>query len=239
MNRTLTILCFGLACVVGGVYSAALYKDLAGCTTPEAEKCGYDFVPYFLTSKLADDAKTLATQCTLFRRQLKCGEDFAVKCLDGLPKGVILLMLRAAVDEYGMFCNTTNPKHKEYLDSIKCINKAGPGVQTCMADMFVAMHRASKAPDRQQIPYSCCYYHDFVECAESALTRGCTLPAAKKFFNDIIDHVFGEVLSLACNKYKKGTGACEALPVLPTKDDAKARDKGFIEPLAVIASKLG
>ncbi|KAL3212225.1 hypothetical protein MRX96_036051 [Rhipicephalus microplus] len=182
MNRTLTILCFGLACVVGGVYT--------------------------------DDAKTLATQCTLFRRQLKCGEDFAVKCLDGLPKGVILLMLRAAVDEYGMFCNTTNPKHKEYLDSIK-------------------------PPDRQQIPYSCCYYHDFVECAESALTRGCTLPAAKKFFNDIIDHVFGEVLSLACNKYKKGTGACEALPVLPTKDDAKARDKGFIEPLAVIASKLG
>ncbi|KAL1428764.1 hypothetical protein MTO96_016896 [Rhipicephalus appendiculatus] len=214
MNHALAILCFGLACVVGGVSSAALYKDIAGCTTPEAEKCGYDFVPYFITPKLADDAKGLAAQCTLFRRQLKCGEDFAVKCLDGLPKGVILLMLRAAVDEYGMFCNTTSPKHKEYLDSIK-------------------------PPDRQQIPYSCCYYHDFVECAEAALTRGCKLPAAKKFFEDIIDHVFGEVLSLACNKYKKGTGACEALPVLPTKDDAKARDRGFIEPLAVIASKLG
>ncbi|KAH7972684.1 hypothetical protein HPB52_015280 [Rhipicephalus sanguineus] len=114
MYRALAILCFGLACAVGGVSSAALYKDIAGCTTPEAEKCGYDFVPYFLTPKLADDAKGLAAQCTLFKRQLKCGEDFAVKCLDGLPKGVILLMLRAAVDEYGMFCNTTNPKHKAY-----------------------------------------------------------------------------------------------------------------------------
>ncbi|XP_037575956.1 uncharacterized protein LOC119458204 [Dermacentor silvarum] len=239
MNRALSFVCLGLACVVGGVSGAALYKDVSGCSTAEAEKCGYDFVPYFLKPSLADDAKSLVTQCTLFKRQLKCGEDFAVKCLDGLPKGVILLMLRAAVDEYGMFCNTTNPKHKEYLDSIKCINKAGPGIQKCMSDMFVDLHRASKAPDRQQIPYSCCYYHDFVECAEVALNRGCKLPTAKKFFDDIIEHVFGEVLSLACNKYKKGTGACEALASLPTKDDAKARDKGFIEPLAVIASKLG
>lgn len=239
MNRAIAILCFGLACAAGGVSGAAVYKDVKGCTSAEAEKCGYDFVPYFIHPKLAEDAKGLAAQCTLYKRQIKCGEDFAIRCLDGLPKGVILLMLRAAVDEYDTFCNTTHIKHKEYLDSIKCINQAGPGIQKCMSDMFVALHRASKAPDRQQIPYSCCYYHDFVECAESALTGKCKLPTAKKFFNDIIEHVFGEVLSLACSKYKKGTGACEALPALSTKDDSKARDKGFIDPLAVIASKLG
>lgn len=222
-----------------GVSSAAIFKDVKGCTAAEGEKCGTDFVPYFLSPKLAESPKGLEDQCKLFVGQLKCAEGFGTKCLDGLPKGVVLLMVRAALDEYNSVCNTTSPRHKEYLDSIKCINKAGPSVQTCMKAMFVSLHRASGAPDRQQIPYSCCYYHDFVDCAEKALTTNCNLPASTKFFNEIIEHVFGEVLNLACSKYKKGTGACESLAPLSTKNDHKARDKGFIEPLAIIAGKLG
>ncbi|KAH6925062.1 hypothetical protein HPB50_000222 [Hyalomma asiaticum] len=239
VNWTVAVFCLCVACFVGGVSSSAPLKDLPGCTFPEAEKCGYDFVPYFVKATLPEDAKGLATLCKHVKTQLKCAVDFSDKCLEGLPKGVISLMLMAVGDEYAMFCNTTNPKHKEYLDSIKCLNKAGQGIQKCAKDMFVAMFRASKAPDRQKIAYSCCYYEEFIECAEEALRKGCKHPAARKFFHDILDHVFGEVLGLACGKYKKGTGACETLPALPTKDDAKVRNKGFIEPLAIISSKLG
>ncbi|KAH7972681.1 hypothetical protein HPB52_015277 [Rhipicephalus sanguineus] len=238
MNRSLAILCFGLACIVEGVSSADVLKDLPGCTFNEVEKCGYDFVPYFTKPTLAENAKGLASLCTLAKRQIKCAEDFTGKCLDGLPKGIIGLMLKAVTNEYSMFCNTTSPKHKEYFDSIKCINKAGPDLQKCTKDMFVATYRASKAADGQKIPYSCCYYHEFIECEEGALNKACKHPAAKKFLHDILDHVFGEVLSFPCSKYTKGSEACQTLPALSTKDDAKARSKGFIEPLVVISSKL-
>ncbi|XP_075721595.1 uncharacterized protein LOC119168460 [Rhipicephalus microplus] len=238
MNGTLTILCLGLVYFAGGVSSSSVLKDLPGCTFAEAEKCGYDFVPYFNEPTLPDNAKGLAEMCTSDKRQLKCAEDFGAKCLEGLPRGIITLMLKAVKDEHDMFCNTTSPKHKEYFDSIKCINKAGSELHKCTNNMFVAMFRASKAADNQKIPYSCCYYQDFIECAEGALNRGCKLPSAKKFLNDILDHAFGEVLSFPCSKYSKGTGACEALPPLSTKDDAKAHKKGFIEPLVIISSKL-
>lgn len=239
MNRALVVVCFALGCVVGGVSSSAIFKDVKGCTATEAEKCGIDFIPFFVTPKLAETPKGLQDQCKQYVSQIKCIERFGAKCLDGLPKGVVLLTAGAALDEYNSVCNTTSPRHKLYLDSIKCVNKAGAPMQSCMKAMFVALHRASAAPERQQIPYSCCYYQDFVECAEKALTGNCNHPAAKQFFNEIIDHVFGESLNLVCNKYKKGTGTCEALPALSTKNDAEAGKKGFIEPLAKIAGNIG
>lgn len=82
------------------------------------------------------------------------------------------------------------------------------------------------------------YYHEFAACAPKALRSQCGLPAAERFFQEIVDHVFGEVLNLACGKYKS-TGACAALPKLSTKDDRTARNRGFIEPLTIIASRLG
>ncbi|KAL1428763.1 hypothetical protein MTO96_016895 [Rhipicephalus appendiculatus] len=216
MNGAFTVLCFGLACAVGGVSSVSVLKDLPGCTFADAEKCGYDFVPYYNTRTLPDNAKGLAEMCA----------------------GIIALMLKAVRDEHATFCNATSPKHKEYLDSIKCINKVGSELHKCTNNMLVATFRASRAADNQKIPYSCCYYHEFIECAEGALNKGCKLASAKKFLHDILDHVFGEVLSFPCSKFTKGTGACEALPALSTKDDAKARKKGFIEPLVIISSKL-
>lgn len=149
-------------------------------------------------------------------------------------------MLRAARDEYEGFCNQTSPKNKVYLDNINCVNNAGPGLKSCINQLIVGLHRsAAHAADRQKIPYTCCYYNDFEECAAKALKSLCGSPESAKFFNEIMEHVFGEVLSLACGRYRAGTGACATLTPLPTKDDNSVKDKTFVPPLALIASKLG
>lgn len=230
MIRALKILLFVLACVIG---------DVQGCTQTEVEKCGFDFLPFFAAPRLAETAEELQDHCKLSKGQMQCVEGFASKCLQGLPKGVVTLMIEGAVDEYDGLCNTTTTKHKEYLDSVKCINNAGPEVQTCMQDFFVALHRAATAPVNQQVGYICCYYADFVECGGKGLTSKCDLPAAMKFFNNIMDKVIGEGISLACTKYKKGSGACEALPALSTENDSNVRGKGFIGPVITITGNLG
>ncbi|KAH9375318.1 hypothetical protein HPB48_018966 [Haemaphysalis longicornis] len=127
----------------------------------------------------------------------------------------------------------------EYLDSVKCINKAGPGVKTCIQDFLVAMHRAATAPANKQVAYTCCYYLDFVGCLEKKLTSSCNLPTAIKFFNLVIEKIVGESLDVACGKYKKGPNTCQALPALSTKNDNNARGKGFVEPLVILAGNLG
>ncbi|KAH9375316.1 hypothetical protein HPB48_018964 [Haemaphysalis longicornis] len=172
--------------------------------------------------------------------QIKCHESFAMKCLRGVAQGVILFTTGAAFDEYHSVCNSSSRKHKVYLNSVKCINKAGPSMQSCIKAMFVDLHRASETPAHQQIPYSCCYYQEFLECGEKALTENCDHPAAKEFFNDIIDHVLGESLNVVCiNMFKKGTGTCETLPTLSTVNDDEAGEKGFIESLPKIAENIG
>lgn len=43
-----------------------------------------------------------------------------------------------------------------YFENIECVNKAGPGLSTCMSDMFVGLHRAAdKASDNQKLAYTC------------------------------------------------------------------------------------
>lgn len=241
MNHSMLLLLAAatFACTIG-LCRAGVYKDLAQCTTEEVEKCGVDFVPYFGGNTLAVNAADLEKQCTKYQSQLKCSDDFSVKCLEGLPKGTILLMLRAARDEYDAICNVTSPRHQEYLKNVGCINKAGPVLTSCMNTLFVGLHRsAAKAADRLKVPYTCCYYADFVNCASSGLKTKCGEKDAEAFFDTIIQHVFGEVLDLACGKYRAGSESCKSLTPLPTADDARAKDKGFIEPLTVIASKLG
>lgn len=172
--------------------------------------------------------------------QIKCHESFAKKCLRGVAKALVLFTTGAALDEYNSVCNTSSRKHKVYLNSVKCINKAGPSMQSCIKEMFAALHRASRAPADQQIPYSCCYYQEFLECGEKALTENCDHPAAKEFFSDIIDHVLEEPLNVVCmNKFKKGTGICETLPTLSSENEDEAGEKGFIESLAKIAENIG
>lgn len=229
-----------LVCGIGSC-SAGVYKDVKGCTTEEVEKCGTDFVPYFSGQSLATDAGALKQQCTKYLKELRCSIDFTNKCLEGIAKGAVLLMLKAADEEYSNVCNSTHPKQQQYLSNIGCLNKAGPALSTCMNDMFVSLHRtATKAPARSQISYSCCYYLDYAKCAEKALDAKCGTADGKKFFNDIVDHVFGEVLNLACAKYTNDGGrTCKALSVLSTKDDSRAKERGFIDPLAIIVSNLG
>ncbi|CAN8000422.1 unnamed protein product [Ixodes hexagonus] len=227
--------------ILAGLCSAGVYKDVKGCTTEEVEKCGTEFVPYFSGQTLATSEAGLKQQCTKYIQELRCSIDFTNKCLDGLSKGAVLLMLKAADQEYSDVCNSTNPKHQAYLRTIGCLNQAGPFLSVCMNDMFVGLHRVStKSPARMQIPYACCYYQDYAKCAGSALKTKCGSADATQFFNDIVDHVFGEVLNLACTKYTKDNGAaCKALPVLSTKDDNHAKERGFIDPLAVIVGNLG
>lgn len=230
-----------LACLLGTRCAVAgVYKDLDGCTTEEVEKCGTDFIPYYGSHSLATGAEEFQEQCSKFLSQLECSDDFATRCFDGFPKGAVLLVLRAARDEYEGFCNETSPMHKVYLDNIKCVNNAGVELSSCIDELIVGLHRsAAHAPDRQKIPYICCYYNVFTECARKALVSKCGLPDAEKFFDEIIEHVFGEVLSLACGKYHRDGDACATLTPLPTKDDSSVRNRGFVAPLVVIASKFG
>lgn len=229
-----------VACGLSYGAAAGIYKSAKGCTTAEVEKCGTDFVPYYGGKLLATTPETMKEMCGKYLGQIKCGDDFATRCIEGLARGTVLLMLRAARDEYQMYCNATSPKYKTYFENIECVNKAGPGLSTCMSDMFVGLHRAAdKASDNQKLAYTCCYYKDFSSCAKKALKTLCGSPAADKFFNDITEKVFGEVLDLTCKKYLDNPGTCEALPKLSTKDDSKARNRGFVEPIAIIASKLG
>lgn len=92
--------------------AAGVYKNLKGCTTAEVEKCGTDYIPYFRGDLLATTPQTLKQQCGKFLSQIKCADEFASRCLDGLAKGAVLIMLRAARDEYESYCNVTSPKYK-------------------------------------------------------------------------------------------------------------------------------
>ncbi|KAL3205793.1 hypothetical protein MRX96_040612 [Rhipicephalus microplus] len=81
-------------------------------------------------------------------------------------------------------------------------------------------------------------FYKVQDCFDDALLP-CPNAAAKEFMNTVLDKIVGEVLSLVCGKYSRGSTACMELPGLAPPDLSSLGSRDLFELAIQNAAILG
>ncbi|XP_050037831.1 uncharacterized protein [Dermacentor andersoni] len=211
----------------------------AGCKVETLRACGDDYVPYKKGPHLHESGQEFDEGCKKDRTQIPCTLKFINECTDGLPKASALVAIKALEENVEAICNVGSDPYKNYQKGIKCMNSQGGKLHKCIKDFVSTMERAIvKAPAKDVIHYTCCSYHDTVECLSKSLTP-CESVGSKDFIIRVVEEMFGETLNLVCGRYTKGSENCKSLPQLPRLGAKDRRVSNIVEILLEAAGTLG
>lgn len=211
----------------------------AGCKIETLRACGDDYVPYKKGPHLHESGQEFDEGCKKDKTQIPCTLKFINDCTDGLPKAASLVAIKALEENIEAVCNVGSDPYKNYQRGIKCMNSHGDKLHKCVKNFLTILERAIvKAPAKDVIHYTCCSYHDTVDCLSNSLTP-CESVGSKDFMVRVVEEMFGETLNLVCGSYTKGSPNCKSLPQLPRLGAKDRRVNNIVELLLEAAGTLG
>ncbi|KAH6925061.1 hypothetical protein HPB50_000221 [Hyalomma asiaticum] len=230
-----TILGLFLASAVGTCYG----QLKANCKIEQLRDCGSDYVPFVTRTYLHESGEKFKEACELDNKQIACTLKFVEECLEGLPRVAAQLAIKAMEESYEATCTPGTDQNKLYSNAVKCLNSVGTKLHKCMGSLSDTLQRGtSKAPPKEVIHYSCCAYHDALQCVEDSVSS-CDTEYGKEFMTGSMESIFGETLSLVCGQYSRGSTACKQLPALPELKPDETKINNVIELAMRVAGSLG
>lgn len=208
-----------------------------GCTISQLHACGEDYLVYSNSTWLPEPHEAqFKTNCELFAKQIDCTLKFAESCLQNVPRAVAVVAMEAAGDDFESACTEGNERYELYKNSIKCMNQAGMNLNRCFGLLRTGLSESVEAPTGRTIHYACCSYHKSLECTERSFDVCEPDSPAMEYVTSVMERIFGQVLSLVCGSYTRGSADCDALPKLPPSPSPKTN---LIELVIEITKSLG
>lgn len=184
------------------------------------------------SARLPEDPAGLVQACEKEVKSLQCAKDYAVRCLEGFAHGVALVAVNTIQEEQEKKCNAAGPGQQSYFKHVRCMNKAGDTLHQCVKAFQVELVRTARlAPAKLKVAYACCQYADFFDCTTRGLDEHCGQPETTVYVTETIDNIFGNILSIVCGGYDKGSRKCLDLKPLPKLDPKEKVPTGFLSPL--------
>ncbi|KAM7288705.1 uncharacterized protein ISCGN_028897 [Ixodes scapularis] len=194
----------------------------------------------FIAASKAPRKVKVPHACCEELKSLSCAKDYASRCLLGFTRGAALVAINAVQEEVEGKCDSTHILHRRYFEHVGCMNKAGPGIHACVRRFQEALFiAASKAPRKVKVPHACCEYSEFYECTERSLRDNCGDPKTIEHVQDTVSNVVGDLLSIVCGRYQRGSADCLALGKLPPLPANQTVPRNLISPLKAIVRSLG
>ncbi|KAL1428760.1 hypothetical protein MTO96_016892 [Rhipicephalus appendiculatus] len=210
-----------------------------GCKVETLRACGEDFIPYTKGPHLHESGTEFDEGCKRDKLQIPCTLDFINQCTEGLSKAAALVAVKALEENIEAVCNVDSDPYNEFQRGIKCMNSHGAEIHKCIKGFHDTLERAiMKGPVKETVHYTCCSYHDTLDCISNALTP-CESVGSKDFMIGVIEQMFGETLNLVCGRYTKGSENCQSLPQLPQLDAKDRRIDNMVELLLEAAGTIG
>ncbi|XP_065295926.1 uncharacterized protein [Dermacentor albipictus] len=229
----------GVALLAASLISACWAQLKTGCKADTLRACGEDFFPYGKEIHLESSGAPFAKSCEKHKREVECNKQFVRECLQGVSKAASLLALDAFQDNVDATCTVGSKHYEAYQKAIGCMNSIGAKINGCLKGLHGNLEKAVvKAPAKNKIDYACCSYGELVGCLESVLAP-CEDVGGKELTINLVEQVFGEVLSLVCGNYGKGSEACKVLPKLPALGPKDPKFDGYMELFIEIANAVG
>ncbi|CAN8031875.1 unnamed protein product [Ixodes persulcatus] len=199
------------------------FRDDASCSDHVIDSCGTDFLVFSKASQLPDTPEKLAASCTQIIRYL-------LEYLLFLRIFVVFTKYSASAEysgtsEYAVFESNTFRIRRIFDSYSKFRIFAHP--------YFILIH-ASK-----HIHAPCIEYSEFYECTERSLRDSCGDPKTIEHVQDTVSNVVGDLLSIVCGRYQRGSADCLALGKLPPLPANQTVPRNLISPLKAIVRSLG
>ncbi|XP_049526946.1 uncharacterized protein LOC125946872 [Dermacentor silvarum] len=229
----------GLALLAASLMGPCWAQLKAGCKVDTLQACGEDFVPYGKGTHLEVSGAPFIKNCEIYKEQIECSKKFVRECVEGVPRAAALLGLEAFQDNVEAICTVDSKQYEVYQKAIGCMNSVGAKINACFNSLHSGLEKAVvKAPAKDIVHYACCSYGKLVDCFESVLTP-CEEVGGKEFTINLAEQVFGEILSLVCGNYGRGSADCKDLPKLPALGPKDRKFDGYVELVLSLANAIG
>ncbi|XP_037274657.2 uncharacterized protein LOC119167300 [Rhipicephalus microplus] len=236
MSRRRSVLVMLLGALLIGACQAQIK---AGCKLETLRACGDDFVPYGKATHLLSSGEQFQRACTTKKQQIACRIKFVHDCMEGVTKAAALVILDGFKENLDGACDEASKHHQAFEKAVGCMNSVGTKLNSCWRTFRGEVQRAvAKASTKDVIFYTCCSYHELVNCADQSLTP-CESSGGKRLSLNLLQAAFGDAVDLLCGEHKKGSQACKALPELPALGANDRKVENYVELLAAAASTIG
>ncbi|CAN7983102.1 unnamed protein product, partial [Ixodes hexagonus] len=170
-------------------------------------------------------------------KDLQCVTDYAKKCLEGIPRGMVQLVVDGSTTVGLEKCTVGNPGHTRYLKYAKCLNTAGDKIHRCMKRLTGILEASAEHQEtKHKIGLACCSFSGYRQCILDAVKTSCD-DAHVDYAQDLIQTYAGELLDTVCINYKPGSEGCRRLPSLRAADVPKSRS--LLPPLTEVLQVFG
>ncbi|KAL3195655.1 hypothetical protein MRX96_001785 [Rhipicephalus microplus] len=228
----------GVAVLAASIIDLGQSQEKLDCNIQSLRACGEDYVPYGHGPHLEHTGSLFTKQCETYKQQLDCSMTYTRECAHGVTRAAVLLALEAFQDNVDAICINGSKQYDAYQNFVGCLNSVGRKINACFTILRTNMQKAIvKAPANDVVHYACCSYADLIDCLDPVLTP-CEEDGGKEFTVSLLEQVFGEMLSLVCGNYQRGSQSCKALPKLPSPGPTDRKIEGYLELLLEIGKTL-
>ncbi|OQR78725.1 hypothetical protein BIW11_06220 [Tropilaelaps mercedesae] len=146
------------------------------CDLKGIDECSKAVIPFADSTTLGTSKEEIDADCKVAETSLACLKKHSQsRCVkSGLAQGIFKLMIEGAETVNAWRCDSSDPKHEEFLKYVPCINTVGSKVQNCGKQMILELDAIAKMPVNERVARACCSYTKLMECSREVLEKACS-----------------------------------------------------------------
>ncbi|KAI1288362.1 hypothetical protein HDE_09384 [Halotydeus destructor] len=169
--------------------------------------------------------------CTEVKTAIKCANEWSRKCLKGVRRQLMSLMLSGPAKNIKERCEPKGTRW--YLNSYSCVTETRSDIDTCMDTLktdFLSIKRNGDLND--WLPTACCFFSKFMSCFDQNIKSYCDEDSTK-YLHWCRDHYIGDMVDLICPRESDHQSAkCSQLVAkIPTSNGTQETARSVLLPV--------
>ncbi|XP_042144708.1 uncharacterized protein LOC121834873 [Ixodes scapularis] len=198
--------------------AASVKRVKKGCERDLLDRCSVSLFFFTGSARIPGSAQELANTCEEEQKDRQCVTDYTQTCLEGIPRGMVQLVLDGSSTVGREKCTVGSPGHTRYMKHAECLNTAGDKIHRCMKRLTGILEASAEHHERKhKIGLACCSFGGYRQCIVDAVKGSCD-DSHVAYAHELIETYAGVLLDTVCINYKAEDESCRGLPTLLPKD---------------------
>ncbi|CAG2111260.1 unnamed protein product [Medioppia subpectinata] len=191
--------------------------------------------------RFPESIKELQARCLKRKEVLPKMEDLKNRCMDGLAKRVVAVVIYSMKRQRKIMCRKKpNKRMLEMAGAGKCINSFRPAAQNCVEEaMDHVIGIRNSTDNKMKIPFLCCTFVKMKACILETGHR--SKQCSEEHLSLLVrqsEQVSNGPMNMACGDYNEESDKCDKIQV-PRRLANETLPKSFVMPMIDLMESLG